>query len=212
MLKRHFVADLFLFALLAVLYTSCGETDNGGAPPKMTYNDAEQAMLKQGQEIAQAGFKVLSARLAAAIEKDGVNGAIPVCKEAAMSITDSLSKAVGLDVRRTSHKVRNIANAPDGIDKLMADYFTNFIDADKQWKPVLLPMKTRKEYRGYYPIIMNGQCSSCHGVVEKDIPNDAYELILQQYPSDQAVNFFPGSLRGMWVVTFNEDPAEVSGS
>ncbi len=212
MLKSKLVLRFFAFTIVSILYTSCESKDNGGAPPKMSYNEAEQTMLAQGQELALEALHVLSARLTSAIQRNGLNGAIPVCKEAAMSITDSLSAAAGINIRRTSHKVRNIANAPDGIDKLMADYFTNFIDADKKWKPALLPMKERKEYRGYYPIIMKGMCASCHGVVEKDIADDTYDLILEQYPNDQAVNFFPGSLRGMWVVTFDEDPAEVSGS
>lgn len=211
MTKRTLLSLLFLSTLGIILYTSCAG-DNTGEPPKPVYNQAEETMLLQGQNLAVESMKVFKANLSQALADSGVMGAIPFCKGAAQGITEEMSQEEGVSIRRTSHKVRNLKNAPDGIDKLMADYFNNFIEANKELKPVLIPMNERKQYRGYYPILMQGMCASCHGVVEKEITPETYDLILKQYPTDQAVNFFQGSLRGMWVVTFDQDPAIVKAS
>jgi hypothetical protein len=63
--------------------------------------------------IATELQQTLGARLAAAINDDGVIGAIDVCNVEAPEIAARLSASAGAHVGRTSLKVRNPDNEPD---------------------------------------------------------------------------------------------------
>jgi hypothetical protein len=54
----------------------------------------------------------------------------------------------------------------------------------------------------FKPIILQPMCWSCHGIAGSDIQPGAMEEIKKRYPSDLAIGFSEGDLRGMWHIRF----------
>jgi hypothetical protein len=137
------------------------------------------AQLKQG----------LVAELTAALASGGAEHAISVCRTRAAEIARAAS-AGGVRVGRTSHKLRNPANAaPDWVVPLLARY----VAGERASEPTLVALDGGRA--GYVePLFMAPLCLTCHG--------DALEPALQAklrslYPEDRAVGFRVGELRGL---------------
>jgi len=196
-MKKTIPYILLVFLASIIVYSSCSSY-----PEKKEYTPEEKELLAVGKEVAEASFMVLSSKLKNALAEGGVPKAIPYCKEVATSITDSLSREYGFEISRTALKVRNPENKADKIDEVVMTALDNLVRAGKDVEPILLTLKESNQRRAYYPILIKPMCKSCHGIVSKEISEENYELILEQYPNDEAVNFFDGSLRGAWKVLF----------
>jgi hypothetical protein len=42
----------------------------------------------------------------------------------------------------------------------------------------------------------------CHGKPGVEVIDPVYNLILEKYPNDKAINFNTGDVRGIWSITF----------
>ena len=166
----------------------------------------DTALLKDGKELASAGFALLSQNLIAAMAKGGVPEALKFCHANALPLTSEISVKHGVTVQRLSHKARNPANRAEGREGDVLGIFDQQIlsgqpaapriERDEQgravfYSPILLPMDT---------------CLKCHGEPGKDISAADLALIRSLYPEDAATGFKLGQLRGMWKITFNPQP------
>jgi len=109
-MKQHFLLGLFIIAFLGFLW-SCTDVPNTKEQPS---NDtsSNSIYLEKGKQIAAISFATLSQRLQKAIQEGGIPNAIQYCNLAAYPLTDSLSTAHSVIIRRTSLKERNPANKP----------------------------------------------------------------------------------------------------
>lgn len=125
---------------------------------------------------------------------DGPEAAIEACKVQAPAIAEALSKD-GVRVGRTSHRLRNPANAgPDWVMPLL-DAYTS--DAEDR-APRSVSLEDGRI--GYVePIEVKGLCLTCHG--ENLAPGIA-ERIEALYPRDKAVGYREGDLRGVFWAEF----------
>jgi hypothetical protein len=168
---------------------------------KLTKEEKENYSEK-GEEIVQLSFKTLKTHLISAIETEGIGNSIKYCNIQAFPILDSLSKEYGVEIRRTSLKVRNPKNKPLNIEE---DILTEFQEKYKKGeilKPVL------KKYQDgrivfYSPIIIdNPICLNCHGPNKIMITKTNEQIINSLYPTDEATGYIIGDFRGMWIVKF----------
>ncbi len=197
---KKIIYFLSAISLTAIIYSACTDV-----PKKKEYTKEEKELIAIGKQAVDASFKTLSTQLKGALAEGGVPNAIPYCKNVATNITDSLSKQYGFEVSRTAMKVRNPENKADQIDEVVMLTMENAIKTEKPIEPILLKLSESEQYRVYYPIMLKPLCKSCHGIVSKEISDENYDLILEHYPNDEAVNFFDGSLRGTWKVVFPFD-------
>jgi hypothetical protein len=135
----------------------------------------------------------LLAALETAIKEQGPARAIGVCQSIAPALAKGLSRD-GVTIGRTSHKLRNEANAPKPwVEPLLKKMIA--LPADQRGPlttslpgdalGVVLPIATAKP------------CLACHGTA---IAPEVATAISTQYPRDQAVGFSEGDLRGVfWV-------------
>jgi hypothetical protein len=149
-------------------------------------------------ERADGALLVLRTRLletlTTELSRGGPAGAVEVCRDVAQSVTDTASREQGVDSGRTSHRLRNPANAP------------------RTWAREIVASHagTKAEDAGSYvadlgdrvgvlrPIGAIEMCTSCHGTDEALDPL-AREKIAAAYPGDEATGFAVGDLRGwMW--------------
>jgi hypothetical protein len=175
----------FLLPLLAVL-------------PMAVLADAySPEWVAESRAMAQALGSELKAELGKAMEEGGPVSAIGVCKSRAPEIAARLSKESGADVRRTALRVRNPANAPDPLEKLLLEQFR----VELANGGVVLPLQAAFEInrggmverRFMQALPMDGVCLACHG---STLDPKVAAAIAREYPEDHATGFAPGELRG----------------
>lgn len=192
---------IFLSTVVVLFLKSCGETqpnvEVSKELPKVEVLDTAK-YLKQGGEIAQATFKVMSQNLRNAMAEEGVENALKFCNVNAMPLTDSLSKYYNVEIKRTSHKVRNVKNTPTVQEQVNIDAYL----ANKIAKP-FIQENSNHSVAFYAPIVMKGLCVTCHGQVGTTLAEKDYQIIQSLYPDDKATGFNVDELRGMWSITFN---------
>lgn len=167
----------------AALVAACEE-----APPKPV-SPAEMAEAAQ----ALAPFKQgLMETLKTALTEGGPENAIDACKLKAPDIAQAAG-GQELEVGRTSHRLRNPANAPEPwMEPLLQEYVNNPQDETAR------AVRLEDGRIGYVePIHVRGLCLTCHGeVVATEVMVRVHEL----YPQDRATGFREGDFRGMfWV-------------
>jgi hypothetical protein len=158
------------------------------SPEMMTETQRAQQEL-----VASATNAMVSewmGELMAALDSGDPSNAIGVCKDKAPEVASHVSAQYGLDIGRTSHKLRNPANvAPEWAD----EYVDDLVDT-----PVYL-VGPEGELGVLLPIKLKAECQMCHGPTEA-IDEDIMAEISENYPEDQAVGFAEGDLRGwMWI-------------
>ncbi len=125
-----------------------------------------------------------------AIQSGGPVSAIDVCHTRAPAIATQVSSEQGVQIGRTSHKLRNGSNTgPSWMQAVVEEQVAEpraFADAEG-------------ELAIAYPIMLENGCVICHGQPDQIAPA-VREAIAVQYPDDQATGFAPGDLRGwLWV-------------
>ena len=199
------IATVFLIIIIVV--SSCSTSDNS---KKTALLPDELALLRKGEEIISKAQPLFFKTLSQAIRDTGIIGALSYCNLNAQGLPDALGIVTeGSSITRVSHKARNKENRLSGIDKIAIGRFEGELSRGTPPQPMLIPDLLKKEYVGYYPILIQGMCKNCHGIVEQEIDEDVYQAILELYPEDEAVNFFDGTLRGAWRVSFNVDPYSI---
>jgi hypothetical protein len=194
-MKKFFGLFGFVFLLLASCQNAHSTKDHGQKSAEKT----EAELKSQAQLIVQFSSQALLEKLQKSIEDQGLTGAVDFCKLEALAITDSLSLAFGVDIKRVSAKNRNSANAPHGEDKKYLDQFEN---QGELAVPVLVQVKDKYTY--FAPIRVAGAlCLNCHGMLNETMTSQQFEHIKESYPEDKAFGYSLGDLRGMWKITYN---------
>ncbi len=138
----------------------------------------------------EALFTKLSGRLMSAIEKDGAAAAINVCKAEAPAIAEQVKREFGVDIGRTSFRLRNSMNPPpDWSSRFVAERAESpqFAALPDNALGVLLPIKLQQN------------CLLCHGPQEQ-LADDVKAALALHYPNDEATGFLEGDLRGwFWI-------------
>jgi hypothetical protein len=157
-------------------------------------------------QASRAAIKELASRLKGelvqAIKAGGSESAISVCKVAAPSIASDISEKNGWRVGRTALRLRNPGNAPDEWERKVLERFSEQLeqeaDPEKLEHFEVVEENEVSNFRFMKAIPLAKPCLTCHGpAVEPSL----YEEIKKLYPSDQAVGFELGSLRGAFSVS-----------
>jgi hypothetical protein len=149
---------------------------------------------KAQQELVATAVNALASEmmgeLTAALDSGDAGAAIAVCKEKAPDVAAHIKETYGVQIGRTSHRLRNAGNvAPGWADPYVAD-----LTEDPTY--VVGP---NGELGALLPIKMKAECQMCHGPVE-GIDEGVMAAISEVYPDDQALGFVEGDLRGwFWV-------------
>jgi hypothetical protein len=164
---------------------------------------AETPVAERPAKAAEA-VAALRSQLLAALTRalaEGPEAAIDACRVEAPRIAAEVG-AGGAAVGRTSHRLRNPANAPEPWMVPLLEEFRASPPQPGAWRKVDLgPRGT-----GYAePILLQPMCATCHG---EAVAPALRERIRALYPSDEAVGFRIGELRGMfWAVVPPEPPS-----
>lgn len=165
-------------------------------------DDALEAFVQDSRALVKAFAGELKGALQSAIKEGGPGHAIPVCNAEAPEIARRLSERPGWTVKRTSHRLRNPANAPDAWEAVVLDSFLERAAAGEALTALehAEPVKSGGEtaYRYMKAIPVGEVCLTCHGTAVE--PALAAE-IAAYYPEDRATGFVLGDLRGAFTIT-----------
>jgi len=169
------------------------------ASPKETID--HKAYKMKGMLIAKNTFKIFKSKIEKVGSQKGLPAVVEFCHENAMKLTDSLGKVHQVEIKRTSHKLRNPENKPDADEQAVIENYLRLQEEHKFMDPVVTT--DGEGYVHFYaPIKIKEKCLQCHGQPGKDIPEDVYKIIKAKYPKDQATGFKLGELRGIWDIKF----------
>lgn len=205
---NKYVALMALSTILSAMLSSCSLAEK----PQMTNIDAQEGeariKIKQAKGHVKALGAGLKTRLQQAIKSGGLTAGVEECQLAAGPIAESLSKN-GWAVGRTSLKVRNPDNAPDGWEREQLAHFSSLLEKNKLTsEPLKRPLDAYQyddesgEFR-YMMAIEQGQlCMACHGT---NVAPAVKDVIAKHYPDDQATGFKVGDLRGAFTLTYQPE-------
>ena len=159
--------------------------------PQQTVFPAETARAEQAMNELQ---RALLAKLSAAMTSGGPAAAVEVCRTDARTIAESVAKAQGLELGRTSHRLRNPANAPRAWARPAVDAAAGSKAASEGLRVFDLGDRVGV----LRPIGTAEACTTCHGAAD-DVHRNIGATLAAAYPKDRATGFAAGDLRGwMW--------------
>jgi hypothetical protein len=163
----------------AVLAAACGS-----AEPV----DDDAAAMARGAAALAPFKKDLQTALRTGLAQGPVE-AISACRIEAPRIAAEHSRD-DIVVGRTSHRLRNPANAPRAwVAPLLDAYVAREADG-----PRVVPLGNGRI--GYVePILTQGLCLACHGSAPAETVADRIAAL---YPEDEAIGFAEGDLRGLF--------------
>lgn len=162
--------------------------------------EVEKKVVDIGHRATVTLLKKLLGEVTTSLEENGPVATIRYCSERAYPLTDSISKAFGVKIKRTTFKYRNPKNRPDKYEEEALRYFERFFKEGKKppkYYVQKLKVGGRLVYRYYFPLKVLKLCLGCHGVPEKDIKPAVYRVIKERYPEDRATGYREGDFRGV---------------
>lgn len=165
-----------------------------------TAPEALKPAVARAEGAIGALAQTLMGRMKEVFAAEGPTGAIRVCRQEAQELTASIGSERGVEIGRTSHRLRNPANAPRAwVEPFLADAAGA---KASETSPVVVDLGDRVGM--LKPIGLADLCLDCHGA---DLAAEVREEIEASYPEDLATGFAAGDLRGFfWVEVPKETP------
>ncbi len=161
----------------------------------------DSASMATARDAATALGQGLMKSLLARLETGGPDSALAFCADSAQALTARYQLA-GVDVHRTSLRVRNPSNAPDSVEVRVLEYLaglkamgplpTEFVEVRRSGDGT-------RELRYFRPVMVAAGCLNCHGAVDGIKPS-IRAVLAARYPEDKAVGYAEGDLRGVVAV------------
>lgn len=189
-----------IFAIVSVVsLAACSEPGEEAAAPGPSY-DIDALKAEARAAIKDFGT-ALKTELQNAMSTGGTVAAVEMCKLTAPQIASATGERHELEIGRTSHRVRNPANAPDDWEAARLQEF--LIAVEQGNAPGTLDFGAIIEtdegtvFRYMKAIPTGGLCVACHG---QELAPEIGDILGRLYPEDQARGFEVGDLRGAFTI------------
>ncbi len=192
---KYFICIVFSVLFLANCFHDTSKNESISNADKTKY-------LQEGKKIAASTFSTLGGNLQKAMKEGGVANALSYCNLNASPLVDSLQQLYNADIKRTSLKIRNPNNNPTNYEQKQLMAYQKQAASGQKLEPIV--KKINDQIIFHAPIHMMPLCLKCHGKIEEQLLEKDYEHIKNLYPTDQAVNYKSGELRGMWSIRLKE--------
>lgn len=197
-MRRVRSATALMALALALALGACADarTPEPTAEPWPT-PEQETLASEKGAAAADALVGTLIGHLTAALDSAGPEGAIDFCATEALLLTaDAVATMQGIDIKRTSTRVRNPANAPDSLEALALAYFEEQLGATGALPTAWIQPEGDAALRYYRPLVVNQLCVQCHGPMGALSPA-VLAALDERYPDDEATGYLAGDFRGL---------------
>lgn len=186
-MKKMLLLTLFFFSLF---HFGCGDK------PKPEITEPQKlSLLKDAKDFTES----LKSILMKEIQTNGIVAAVSVCSDTAQLLTNNYGVEKGIYIKRVSFKNRNPNNQPDELEAKALKHFEELksegkLDETSEYFDIVEDNGV-KVIRYLKPIIVQAPCLNCHGSGMEIMP-DVKKIIESKYPSDKALNYKVGDLRG----------------
>jgi hypothetical protein len=191
-LARFRLLSAILLPAFLGLLSACGadEATHGPGSWRETTEEALTEAQKHQRKIAFGAktdlFRRLGTTLRQQIQQHGPAAAIDVCRVEAGALAARVAEERGLEIGRTSHRLRNPDNQPpawaEDLVKEKREEITYLLHEDGRFAALA-------------PIRLQIACLACHGKPET-IDAKVRQKLAELYPEDEATGFAAGDLRG----------------
>jgi len=165
------------------------------------YASDNQQLTNETRGAVKALGAELKATLQSTMKTEGPIKAISVCNVQAPKLAQKVSTEKGMEVGRTSLKIRNELNAPDSWELSVLEQFEQRKTQGEALKTIEYSEITHhngnKVFRYMKAIPTDDVCLICHG---KQIAQGLSAQLNKLYPNDQATGFSTGDIRGAFTV------------
>lgn len=165
--------------------------------PDAEKNPGRLSQLAEAEVAIEGIQNVLKQELATAMSNGGAVAAMKVCHEKAPQIAQKHSSMQGLELRQTSLRWRNPANAPTAEEQTVLFEFERMKIEGQPLSSLKATIVTQEGLRYIKAIPMKGLCATCHG---SNVDPTLYQTIKAYYPEDHAVGFKDGDIRGAFSI------------
>ncbi|NWF88411.1 MAG: DUF3365 domain-containing protein [Ignavibacteriaceae bacterium] len=172
-------------------YYALEKTKHGTFPKGLT-------PVEQGLQFALQTKAVLGRNLLNAINTKETENALEFCSLKAIELTDSMSLALNVKIKRVSDKNRNLSNAANEEELKYIIAAKDLLSKNQKLIPRITEINGR--WVAYYPILIDRMCLQCHGQKNADIKPKTLNMIKKHYPNDKAFGYKENDIRGIWVV------------
>lgn len=172
-------------------------------PTQINLDDStREALIVKGKWLSKQLKYALKAELHKSVTTTGEEASIGFCNKRAFNITDSVSEAHQVMIKRAALKNRNPLN---GMNKNETRIYKDFVIAWINKAPIhgRIIVNELNQPVYYNAMAMNRFCLKCHGTAE-DINPEVAKKIKEFYPNDKATDITLLQPRGMWAITFPE--------
>ena len=189
---RSFIAKFIVAGAVVCNFVSC--------QPSLSEKEIRQ-YKEEGDQIVKSASGKLSGTLMAKMKEGGPMEAIAFCNQSALPITSKMAAQHGVEIKRTSLKVRNPDNLPNEEELKVLHYYEDKVLEEKDLNPLVsLDRDGRPNY--YAPIRVEQKCLMCHGTLNRELSPSIDSLLRVKYPEDLAVGYNADDLRGIWSISF----------
>ncbi len=202
------VAALLSVTLLALLLLTpaCAPGDGQKAaaektevaPPPVPVEIPAQVKETLKNSVKMLGG-TLKGHLVAALDEKGTLGALEFCGSQAQTLTGEASTDE-VFIHRVSLRLRNPANQPSDFERAQLERFEALNAEGKLPEGAFIAHKDGERDAAYFfkPLMMGKPCLLCHGD-PAGIEPEVLARLQELYPTDEAVGFAEGDLRGAFV-------------
>jgi hypothetical protein len=190
---------ILTLVLITVIAISCKKKEEVIDPNDFSSPEFQSKYMDIGGKIAEECFNTIRLKVISVMEEKGIPGAVEFCNVNAYPLTDSLSKALDAQIRRTSIRWRNPNNAPSKSEVSILEFYENQHLKGLKLRDSLIKI-SKSEVLFVRPIFAYGMCQNCHGAVGTTLQPENYDIIKKLYPEDKSIDYRSGDLRGMWSI------------
>jgi hypothetical protein len=190
---------------LSIVVVACGTSTDEEITPQV-----REAVMARGGDAAKALLGTLVSQLKGAMQEGGAANAVDFCSTTALGLTSGVAEEHGLEIKRTSMRYRNPANAPDQDETAALKYFESTLAETGELPDSWVQRAGRDEYRFYRPLVVGAPCLACHGPAGQIDPS-VQEVLAERYPDDLATGYELGDFRGVIRVSVPADQVESAG-
>jgi hypothetical protein len=167
--------------------------------------NADLTSQQQFEKEAQAAIKEfagsLKKALLSAMQDGGPVEAVAVCNLVAPTLATEMSKKYGMDISRTSLRIRNPDNEADQWETAVLQKFEERLSTGEAIQKLTFTEKveteTNQQWRMMKVIPTDKVCLACHG---SKIAPPIQAKLDKYYPNDMATGFKLGDIRGAFSV------------
>lgn len=196
--------------VLAVLVAACSpdrvdrpSARNAGTESGLEVSvptEVRDSVVAIGAETARELATTLFGRLQDVLAAEGPVGAVAFCSVEGLPLTTEVSRRTGFEVKRTSFRVRNPANAPDSLERAVLTRFEAESATGDSLSSRFVQRTPAGDFRYYQPLRIQPLCMQCHGPAD-ELADGVAEVLAERYPGDAATGYEVGDFRGMIRVT-----------